>query len=77
MTREELLRATTVRVAECAALMDVSLGTAYAGVKSGEIPVIRTGRRVRIPAAWVRAQLGLAEPGDAAFPNGQPPRRGA
>lgn len=59
----------TLSVHEYAALMEVGLSTAYASVAADEIPVIRIGRRIRIPTAAVRRMLELDtthQAGDAA-----------
>ena len=39
--------------------MRVSRTTAYAAIRSGEWPSIRVGRRIVVPASWVRDQLGI------------------
>ncbi|WP_395158926.1 excisionase family DNA-binding protein [Ilumatobacter sp.] len=49
----------TLSVHEYAALMEVGLSTAYASIEAGQVPVIRIGRRIRIPTAAVRRMLQL------------------
>jgi excisionase family DNA binding protein len=49
----------TVTIDETAAVFRVGRTTVYAKVRSGEWPSIRVGRRVLIPASWVRDQLGV------------------
>ena len=49
----------TLSVEDAAGLLDISRASAYQGVKSGEIPCIRVGRRILVPTAarsscWVR-----------------------
>jgi len=63
-TREALETALTVGVADYCALLGVSHNTARAAIRRGDIPCIRLNRTLRIPAAHVRAVLGIAQPGD-------------
>jgi excisionase family DNA binding protein len=49
----------TLSVNEYAAVMEVGRSTAYASVAAGEVPVIRIGKRIRIPTAAVRRMLEL------------------
>lgn len=46
-------------VAAFVALVGISLGSGYAGIRSGEIPSIKIGRRVLVPTAAVRRMLQL------------------
>jgi excisionase family DNA binding protein len=46
-------------VAAVANLLGVGINQAYDGVKRGEIPAIRLGRRILVPVAPLRRQLGL------------------
>jgi excisionase family DNA binding protein len=63
---ERLLNAPTVSVPDAARLLGVGRSTVYTAVKSGEVPSIRVGNRVRIPSRWVRQVLQLqADPGDS------------
>ena len=39
----------TFSMEEAAKLLGIGLGTAYKAAKRGEIPIIRFGRRVRVP----------------------------
>jgi excisionase family DNA binding protein len=43
------------RVRVTAKVLDLSEKAVYAAIKRQEIPVIRVGRLVRIPGAWLRA----------------------
>ncbi|MFI6956652.1 helix-turn-helix domain-containing protein [Nocardia sp. NPDC050408] len=64
-TLERLLNEPTVSVPDAARLLGVGRSTVYTAVKSGEVPSIRVGNRVRIPSRWVRQVLQLqADPGD-------------
>jgi excisionase family DNA binding protein len=45
-------------VEETAALLGVSRNTAYSKVRSGDIPSVRIGRVLRIPAAALRQMSG-------------------
>ncbi len=49
----------TVTVEEAAELLGISRPSAYAAAKSGELPTIRYGRRILVPTAALRRQLGL------------------
>jgi excisionase family DNA binding protein len=49
----------TLSVDEAAALFHISRSVAFQAVKTGEIPSLRFGRRIRIPTAAVRAMLHL------------------
>ena len=60
-TRQELAVAKTISTADYAALYDISVPTVLKGVAEGTIPAIRVGRTIRIPAAHVRAELGVEE----------------
>ncbi|MFE9328563.1 helix-turn-helix domain-containing protein [Nocardia sp. NPDC052278] len=62
---QHLLNEPTVSVPDAARLLGVGRSTVYAAVKSGEVPAIRVGNRVRIPSRWIRQMLQLqAAPGD-------------
>lgn len=52
----------TLTVEEAAELLGVARSTAYDGVRSGEIPSIRIGRRLLVPTAAIRSMLRLDEP---------------
>jgi excisionase family DNA binding protein len=41
----------TLNVSEAGALLGVSRGTAYSLAKSGQIPVVRLGKRMLVPRA--------------------------
>ena len=49
----------TISVRNYAEAVEVGLSTAYASIAAGEVPVIRVGRRIRIPTAAVRRMLQL------------------
>lgn len=49
----------SLTVMETAAAFRVSRNLAYSRARSGEWPTIRVGRRILIPASWVREQLGI------------------
>ena len=65
----------TVSVEMAGAALGLSRASAYEGVRTGEIPSIRIGRRIVIPTAQLRRMLGLDEmdgrpepvPGDEAM----------
>jgi len=52
----------TVTVEEAGRIIGVSRGSAYEAVKRGEIPVIRIGKKIRVPKAALERLL-----------NGEPP----
>jgi excisionase family DNA binding protein len=47
-------------VEEAAALLGISRTTAYACVKSGELPSLRFRRRIVVPAYALEAMMGAA-----------------
>jgi excisionase family DNA binding protein len=55
----------TMQVGEFARAIGISKASAYEGIKNGEIPVIKIGRRVVIPTAAVRRMLQLDGPNAA------------
>lgn len=62
----------TLTVAEAAKLLGIGRNQAYEAVQRGEIPSLRIGRRVLIPAARLRRLLedGPPTPPDPAAPVG-------
>ena len=54
------IRPPTLSVEDAAGLLDISRASAYQGVKSGEIPCIRVGRRILVPTAALLKLLGAA-----------------
>ncbi|WP_327139027.1 helix-turn-helix domain-containing protein [Nocardia sp. NBC_01327] len=52
-----LLVEPTVSIPDAARLLGIGRSTVYAAAKSGELPAIRVGRRVRIPSRWIRQAL--------------------
>ncbi|WLP89947.1 helix-turn-helix domain-containing protein [Gordonia sp. NB41Y] len=51
----------TISVPQYAMLIGIDRITAYEHVKTGDVPSIKIGRRVRIPAAVARRQLGIED----------------
>jgi excisionase family DNA binding protein len=49
----------TVSVDEAAKVLAISRGTAYEGIRTGQIPSIRIGGRIRVPTAALRRMLQL------------------
>jgi excisionase family DNA binding protein len=41
--------------------LGIQRSSAYAAIKSGELPHIRIGRRIAVPTAWLRRKLQMAE----------------
>jgi excisionase family DNA binding protein len=52
-------REPTVSVERAGQLLGISRGSAYEGVRSGEIPAIRLGHRWVVPTASLRRLLGV------------------
>ncbi len=50
---------TVITAPEFADLTQISRTSAYALLRSGEVPSVRLGGSVRIPASWVRSELGV------------------
>lgn len=49
----------TLSVEDAAGLLKISRASAYQGVKAGEIPSIRVGRRILVPTAALLTLLGM------------------
>ena len=49
----------TLSVEDAAELLRISRASAYQGVKAGEIPSIRVGRRILVPTAALLTMLGV------------------
>ena len=50
----------TITVEKTAKALNISRGAAYEGVRRGDIPSFRVGRRILIPMAWIeRVRRGL------------------
>lgn len=49
----------TISVPDAARLLGIGRSTLYTAVKSGEIPAVRVGHRVRIPSIWIRQTLQM------------------
>ncbi|MFE3959292.1 helix-turn-helix domain-containing protein [Nocardia sp. NPDC059091] len=59
-----LLVEPTVSIPDAARLLGIGRSTVYAAVKSGELPAIRVGHRVRIPSKWIREALRVVDEPD-------------
>ncbi len=52
--------------------LGIQRSSAYAAIRSGELPHVKIGRRIAVPTAWIRRKLqieeqpGLIEDGEAA-----------
>ncbi|GAC47483.1 helix-turn-helix domain-containing protein [Gordonia aichiensis] len=51
----------TISVKQAAALLQIDRITGYDHVKTGDIPSIKIGRRVRVPSAPMRRMLGIED----------------
>ena len=49
-------------VEECATVLRISRGSAYEGVRTGEIPAIKVGRTIRVPLPRLLELLGIVIP---------------
>ena len=58
ITLDEARRRATLRVPEAAHLLGISDDIAYRAAANGELPVLRLGRRLVVPAAKFLALLG-------------------
>lgn len=52
----------TLTVDEVSEILGLSRGTAYEAVRRGQIPALRIGRRIVVPTARLRAELGIDRP---------------
>ncbi|MFE3059845.1 helix-turn-helix domain-containing protein [Nocardia sp. NPDC059239] len=59
-----LLGEPTISIPDAARLLGIGRSTVYAAVKSGELPAIRVGHRVRIPSRWIREALRVEDEPD-------------
>jgi Helix-turn-helix domain len=41
--------------------LGIQRSSAYAAIRSGELPHIRIGRRIAVPTAWLRSKLQISE----------------
>jgi excisionase family DNA binding protein len=62
----------TVTVAQAAETLGISRGTAYAAVRTGELPSIRVGRRLLVPTAALRQLLHLDRAAEGVLDPGTP-----
>lgn len=58
MTIADLRQRTTLSVAEYAEVTGGGLTRAYEAIQRGEVPVVRHGRKVRVPVPFVLRLLG-------------------
>ncbi len=49
----------TVDVERAGRILGISRGSAYEGVRTGDLPSIRVGRRILVPTAKLLEMLGL------------------
>ena len=54
----------TITVERAAELLGISRGQGYEGVRTGEVPSLRVGRRIVVPTAALRRLLEIDGPGD-------------
>lgn len=61
ITLDEARRRAVLTVDEAAALLEISRSSAYEAARRGELPTIRIGRRLRVPARSLMAMLGALD----------------
>ncbi|HEV2545919.1 MAG TPA: helix-turn-helix domain-containing protein [Stellaceae bacterium] len=66
----------TITVEQAAEILGISRGSAYALANSGELPVIRMGRRLLVPKAALYRLLGMGA-GEAPAKEEDPARASA
>jgi excisionase family DNA binding protein len=49
----------TLRIPECAEILDISRTVAYDLARAGDIPTIKLGSRYRVPVAGFKQKFGL------------------
>jgi len=74
VTIDDLENRAVITVEELAELLALGRSATYAAIGRGELPSLRIGRRLVIPAAAVRRLLALDEP---AYDEGAPHHKGA
>ena len=62
----------TLTVEEAAALLGIGRTSAYQAVASGQLPVIRIGRRLLVPRAALERLLGGRQTTASALPDRRP-----
>lgn len=58
-TRKAIMENLAVSVDVTAKALDIGKFSAYVGIKNGEIPSIRVGRKIKVPTAALRKMLGI------------------
>lgn len=53
----------TISIGDAARLLGISRGLAYEAARTGELPVIRIGRRLLVPRARLEQLIGADAPG--------------
>jgi hypothetical protein len=49
----------TIRIPECAELLDISRTAAYDAARAGDIPTIKVGGRLLVSVAGLKKKLGI------------------
>jgi excisionase family DNA binding protein len=52
----------TLKIEEAAKILGISRNTAYEAVKSGQVPIVKIGRRLLVPRAALERMLETAAP---------------
>lgn len=50
---------TTLTVEQTATVLDIARGSAYRGVRRGEIPAVRVGRRILVPVGALAEHFSI------------------
>lgn len=66
MTLDDARVRLTITVPEAGQMLGIGRDSAYAAAARGEIPTLRIGRRLVVPAPKLLAMLGAGEGGDDA-----------
>ena len=61
MSKMEIPDTPTVSVEEAGRVLGLGRSKSYEAARTGEIPVLRFGRTLRVPTAALRQMLGLGE----------------
>jgi excisionase family DNA binding protein len=71
MSTKEGAARQTLTIEEAAALLGIGRNSAYQAVASGQLPVIRIGRRLLVPRAALQRLLADAPPSAGTLPDGR------
>ena len=58
-TRKDWRERVTIRIPECAEILDISRTAAYDAARAGDIPAFKVNGRYLVPVAPLKKKLGL------------------